>query len=277
VQRITTHVRLIHVQPRHVEIDRRLPPWARRSNPIIRRHLGLYWKTILPETGLLVRLALIQVVFLGLTLVAPFLFDLALPTITASILLFPFAIYLYGQSLFSIGMAASLSLADEVRGDTLNLLRVTPFSLEAILASKIAAAIWRQIENLGLLMIAAALLSLPLLISQYAVLFPLDDYPYISRVAMMLGLVVSLLRMAVEPFMVGAVGVLLGAVFPWRAWAVVSTTVLWGAYFLLLNLLRFVPMDWPLRFAVDFVLPLALPLFITWLCLRVTLAVLRRN
>ena len=63
------------------------------------------------------------------TLPLPFLFDLALPTITASILLFPVAIYMYIQLMLAIGYTTAVNVADEVRNDTFTLLRATPMSL----------------------------------------------------------------------------------------------------------------------------------------------------
>jgi hypothetical protein len=270
VERTSPDVRIVRaVEYRPVELDKRLPTWARRSNPIIRRQLGLYWKTILPETGFLVKIVLVQAGLIVATLPLPFLFDLALPTITASILLFPVAIYMYIQLMLAIGYTTAVNVADEVRNDTFTLLRATPMSLQAILASKIAAAIWRQVENLSLLIIAAALFSLPILISHYATLWPLDENPVLARTGMVLGLIVSLVRLLLEPFLIGALGVMAGAALRVRSSAVIATTIMAFFYFVLLNLLRFIPMPWPLQFIVEFVLPLALPLLLIWASLKV--------
>jgi hypothetical protein len=270
VERTSPDVRIVRaVEYRPVELDKRLPTWARRSNPIIRRQLGLYWKTILPETGFLVKIVLVQAGLIVATLPLPFLFDLALPTITASILLFPVAIYMYIQLMLAIGYTTSVNVADEVRNDTFTLLRATPMSLQAILASKIAAAIWRQVENLSLLIIAAALFSLPILISHYATLWPLDENPVLARLGMVLGLIVSLVRLLLEPFLIGALGVMAGAALRVRSSAVIATTIMAFFYFMLLNLLRIIPMPWPLQFIVEFVLPLGLPLLLIWASLKV--------
>ncbi|MBZ0282317.1 MAG: hypothetical protein K8L97_16365 [Anaerolineae bacterium] len=244
------------------EIDSHLPRWARRSNPIIRRHLGMYWKTILPETTFLKRAFVVQAALVLLSLPIPGLVELALPAITASVLLFPFAMYLYGHVLVLVGMAAARTIADELQNGTFQLLRVTPFNLESIIASKVAAAIWRQVEDLGLLLTAAVLMSMPLLISQYASIWPLDEQPLLARGAIIAGLAVSMLRLAVEPFMIGAIGVMMGAALHNRASAVISTLIASGFYFLLLNLLRFVPLDTPLRLVVEFIFPLVLPLLV---------------
>jgi hypothetical protein len=279
VDRTQTDISVIHLPEKfqNLELDHRLPRWARRSNPLIKRQLGLYWKTILPEVSVLARIVLVQIGLVALSLLWPFLFDLALPTITAALLLFPIALYLYGHILFSIGSAAALSMVDDLRKNTFELVRTTPFSLESILASKIAASIWRQLENVSLLMLAVSVLSMPLLISQYATLFPLDEYPLVARIAMALGLVVSLVRLAIEPFMMGALGVLAGTAFPVRTSAVISTAVLAGFYFLLINLIRFIPMAWPLRFVAEFVLPVMLPLVVIWASMKITEHMLTRN
>jgi hypothetical protein len=263
VERTTTETQLTRLLAiRQLDIDQRLPPWARRSNPIIRRHLGMYWKTILPETKFLRQAFIIQAALVLLTIPLPGLIDLSLPLITASILLFPFTVFLYAHVLVNICMTAARTMTDEFQNNTLNLLLVTPFHTQAIIASKVAAAIWRQVEDLGLLLTASVLMSMPLLISQYAMIWPFDEYPLLSRAAIVAGLAVSMLRLALEPFMIGVIGIMMGAAIRQRAGAVISTVFVSGFYFLLLNLLRFVPMDIGLRLFAEFVLPLALPLLI---------------
>jgi hypothetical protein len=260
-----------------IEIDRNLPAWARRSNPIIRRQLGMYWKTVLPEAGFVIRVLVLQIIFVVVTLPIPFLFNLAMPTITASLLLFPFALYIYGQALFSVGTNAVTAIVHEIRSDTFTLLRVTPLDLESIVASKIAASIWRQAENLSILIFAASLFSLPLLISQYATLWPMDSHPYISRVAMIIGLVVSLARLFLEPVMIATVGAMIGAAVPVRSTALLSTTFFGFFYFLLMNMSRVVQMSWPLHYLVEFVLPIAVPLLLTAGAFRLTVYFLQRD
>ncbi len=264
------------IQSSRVEIDNQLPVWARRSNPIIRRQLGPAWKTILPELRFLKRAVLVQVFLVILSLQWPFIFDLALPAITASILLFPFAVIMYGHALLSIGVAACDAMTDEYQNDTLNLLRVTPMKLETILASKIAASIWRQVEDLGLLLTAAAILSMPLLISQYATIWPLADNALLARTAMVLGLVTSLIRMVLEPFMIGAVGIMMGVALRKRASAVLGMITFGFFYFLFLNGLRMVPLAWPLRFVAEFALPLLMPTLTIWGALRLSRWIITR-
>lgn len=277
MERTSPDVRIIkEIEYRPIEVDKRLPPWARRTNPIIRRQLGMYWKTILPEVGFLVKAFIVQAILIALTIPLPFLFDIALPTITASVILFPFALYIYARLIVSIGTEAAAAMTAELHNDTLTLLRVTPMPLETILASKIAASIWRQVENLGLLIVAASLFSMPLLISLYASLWPLEEYPVLGRVGMVIGLAVALMRLALEPFLIGAIGIMAGAALRVRASAVVTTLLLTFFYFLLINLPRLIPMAWPVRFVVEFVLPVALPALLIWLCLKYTMRALNQ-
>ncbi len=268
-------IRMIHQT--YIEPDRGLPRWARRSNPIIRRQLGMYWKTILPEATFFFKAFLVQAIFVLLTLPIPFLLEMALPIITAAILLFPFAVFMYGHTLIAIGSAAARAVTDELQKDTLNLLRVTPFDLRAILASKVAASIWRQVEDLGLLLIAAALMSMPLLFWQYGWLLPIDVQPVLLRLAVILGLAVSILRLALEPFMIGMIGVAMGASLRNRASAIMATVITSFFYFLLLNLTRFIPMAWPFRFVIEFVLPLVAPLVVIYVMYRLADHMLTRG
>jgi hypothetical protein len=268
---------LTFLEQRKRDLDERLPEWARRSNPIVRRHLGIYWKTLLPEVRPLLTLYLVQVLLIALSYPFPLLFDLAMPMITASIILLPLAIYIYGRLLIAIGSSAAETIVDEQKKDTLTLMRVTPIPLRDILLSKMSASIWRQVEDIGLLLMAALAFSLPLLILQYASVWPLEAYPVVARGAMALGLAASLLRLLVEPVMVGAIGIMAGAVLPWRTWARASATALILFYFLLINLPRRIPMDWEMRGIIEIVLPLVLPVIIAWIAFRIAHHALTRD
>jgi hypothetical protein len=278
VERASVDVRLVtFLAYRKREVDKRLPEWARRSNPIVRRHLGIYWKTLLPEARPLLTFYAVQLALITLSYPLPFLFDLAMPMITASIILLPLAVMLYGRLLVTIGTASAEMMVDEQNKNTLTLLRTTPIPLADILLSKMAASIWRQVEDLGLLFTAALAFSLPLLILQYASYWPLDQYPVIARVAMGLGLGASLLRLLLEPLMVGAIGILAGVVLPWRNWARTGTAALTLFYFLLVNLPRRLDLGWEMRLVVEIVIPLVLPILITWVAFRLSHHLLTRD
>jgi hypothetical protein len=260
-----------------VELDRRLPRWARRSNPVVRRHLGLYWKTILPELGFLLRLYGFQAAIIGLSFPIPFVLDLLAPTITATVLLLPFAMVMYGQVLIGIGYQSALIMTAELQSDNLTLLRATPLTLRSILGSQIAAVIWRQVENLGLLMIAAALLTMPILITLYSQQWPLDAYPIESRLGMILGVGVAMLRLMLEPFMIGALGLACGIVFRQRSPAVLATFLFTLAYFLLINLPRTLALPPFPGYLVEFILPLLAPLVIIAVCFSLSSRLLERD
>jgi len=87
---------------------------------------------------------------------------------------------------------------------------------------------------------------------------------------MILSVAISVARLILEPFMIGAIGLLAGATMPTRTSAVIITAFIGILYFLALNLARLVPMDWPLHFVIDFVLPVVLPVIITWVGFRAT-------
>lgn len=252
------------------DIDSRLPQWARRTHPLVRRELGMAWRTMLPEIDFLKQAFIIQAILIALTIPFPFLIELALPTVTAAIILLPFALVVYARLLMVVGSGGARAMTHELQNDTLNVLRSTPFSLRDIVLTKAAAAMWRQVEDLGLLMLGVAVLSTPILISHYGTMWTLKDYPIITRAAIILGLGVSLVRMLLEPFMMAMLGVAMGTALRSRSAATTATLAFAVFYFLCINLARLIHMEWPLRYVVDFVLPLALPLAIMGLSFWLT-------
>jgi len=259
------------------EIDRDLPEWARRSNPIVRRHLGSYWKTLTPDMSEIGRVYLAQVGFILLTFLFPVLFTLLMPTVTVTLVLLPIGVVLYLQILYFVGAAAATSVVKEQRNETLDLLLIIPRPTLHVLYSKVAAAIWRHTENLSLVLVGTALASLPLLIIQYDIYFSLNTNPILMRLAMMMALGAAIIRILLEPIMVGSIGVLMGAALPSRIPAIVSTTIFTASYFLLINLARFLPLDPIGRIFVEIVLPLALPPVITVIAFRAAAFLLVRD
>jgi hypothetical protein len=259
------------------EIDRDLPEWARRSNPIVRRHLGSYWKTLTPDLGAIVRVFLVQVGFVLITFIFPLLFTLLMPTVTVTLVLLPVGFVMYSQILYYVGAAAAVSVVKERRNDTLDLLLIIPRPVSQVLYSKVAASIWRHTENLTLILVGTALASLPLLIIQYDIYFSLNDHPVLMRFGMLAALGSAILRLLLEPIMMGALGVLMGAAIPARVPAIVSTTVIGAAYFLMINLARFTPLDNAGRILIEIVLPLGLPILITLISFRLAAHLLTRD
>lgn len=259
------------------EIDTNLPKWARRTNPIVRRDLGSYWKTLTPDMGLVLRIYLIQVGLIILSFPFPLLFVLLMPTVTVTLVLLPIGLVVYGQILYRIGTAAAASVVKEHRNGTRDLLLIIPHSARETLLSKIAASIWRQTENLSLVIVGTALASLPLLIIQYDMFLSVNDNPILMRFGLTFALGMSILRVMIEPVMVGALGVLIGAAIPSRISAMVTTIIITAAYFLLINLVRFAPIDEVGRLVVEIVFPILFPVIITYFSVRVATTLLTRD
>ncbi len=271
MQRTASERRFVQMIERSAEdMDHRLPVWARRSHPLVRRQLGRHWRTLLPEVRFLWQAFLVQAALILLTLPLPFLVQVTLPAITASVLLFPFAILAYAHVLVGIGATAVTAMTSEVQNSTLDLVRSTPYDLGTILKTKVAAAVWRHVEDLGLLLTGAALLSLPLLMSHYGILWSFDQHPFLTRTAVILGLAVSIIRLILEPFMIGMLGLMLGMGLRVRSTGVLAVISTGLFYFLFINLPRLIQMDWPLRFVLEFILPIAAPLTIAWIAYRLT-------
>lgn len=261
----------------HSRIDMELPPWARRSHPVVRRELGIYWKTLPLEIGLWARLLAAQAGLVILAIPFPILYSFVMPVVTVSILLMPIAFFVYGQLLLSVILLSASSILDERHNNTLALILVTPMTLESVLYSKLAAAVWRQLDNLGLIMLCHVLLGLPLLVLQNAGNYSQDGNNGLTALAIILALVVNLIRLFIEPMMVGALGLLLGASTSPRIIAVIGASGLTGMYFLLINLPRLIALPIPVRLIVEIVLPLILPVLIGLGALAATARILRSD
>lgn len=267
----------LHLFREPATMDVTLPDWARRSNPVVRRHLGIYAKTIPPQVRPLVQLFLVQAGAILLTIPLPFIFNVTLPLITVSILILPIAVYFYGQVLASLGADAAMTMVSELSNNTFTLLQTTPIGLPQILLGKISASIWRRIDDLALLLLVVTIFSFPPVVLEYANLWPPDKFPVVSHLAMIIVIGASIARIALEPFMVAAIGVVVGTAVPVRSAAITTTLVIVGFYYLILNLLRLLHLPLVLRVLVEGVLPVALPLLITALALRLAMYLLSRD
>ena len=263
-ERVYAQVMMIDPQ----RLDRHLPYWARRAHPVVRRQLGIFWRAITPDLLVPARLYAFQVAFVVITFVIPGLFNLLLPVVTVPVVLLPAVLYFYIESLVRIGAEAAASVSDSRKDGRMELLRTTPLTLRDILSAHGAAAIWRQIEMLEVLLIGAALLSLPLVILQHVNLYPPLVYPVAVRLLMITGFAASLLRVLVEPVMIASIGVLMGATISTRIPAMLATAALGLAYVILINLPRLLLLDPIARFVLEMVLPLVMPIVISYLTLR---------
>lgn len=245
------------------QIDRNLPAWARRSNPIVRRHLGGFLAAPLPQVDVLLRLVAWQAVVILASFPLPGLLELVALVGLVSLIALPVTLSLYGGALFVIGRVTAEAILKERESGALDTLRTTPLTLQSILLSKIAAGLWTQAINLDTIILSAAVFSLPAITIQHATLFDPSKYPVESRVLIIVGLVVSVLRLVLEPFMVGALGVLVGSIARMRIAAAAWTGLLAGAYFILINVARLGNLDWTTRLIVESALPLILPVIIS--------------
>ena len=110
-----------------------------------------------------------------------------MPTVTVTLVLLPVGLVLYAQILYGIGAAAATSVVKERSNATLDLLLIIPHTTLHTLFSKVAAAIWRQTENLSLIIMGTALASLPLMIIQYDIYLSFSAHPVLMRFGLMLG------------------------------------------------------------------------------------------
>lgn len=268
---------LARMTRRAQELDPSLPGWARRSNPIVRRQLGIYWKTLPLDLGQWLRVLAIEAVLVLVAAALPAFYSIIMPVVTVSILLVPLVFALYAQVLGNIAFQAAEAVYDELHNGTLPLLLVTPFPRRHILYSKIAAAIWRQVDNLSLVIIGHVLLSLPVLILQYASLYADEQPALLTSVAIILALGAGLLRLLIEPVLVAAIGALVGAVTSPRIVVRIVTVALCAAYFMFINIPRLLDLSFGARLLVETALPLALPALLVWLALVLATHLLQRD
>jgi len=226
-----------------IEVDERspmdtLPYWARATNPIVRRHLGLYWRTLPPEIEPILYIVGGWVVALLIGIILPFITDLATMLIVVSVMVIPLAMFFYVRALFSIAANSAVAMSDEMRNKTMHLLMSTPMSLDQILLGKVAASIWRKMDDLILIVQVGAFFGPPLIIMHYAGLFPLYESGVIGYPLIIGMCIVSLVRLILEPVMFGMIGVGIGTFVPYRSTAMMSSVALVGFYFLLIYMVN---------------------------------------
>ena len=278
--------------PEPIEVERSamqsLPHWARATNPIVRRHLGLYWRTLPPEFEPILYISGFWVVLLLAGIVFPFLTDLATTVIVVSVLVIPVGAIFYVRALISIAGNSAAVMADELRNNTMLLLMSTPMSLDQIFLGKVASAIWRKMEDLVLIVQAAAVFGPPLIIMHYAGLFPLRESGLASYILIVAMTVTTLLRLVLEPLMFGMVGVGIGAFVPIRSIAITASVAWVGFYLLLINMLQQLNLrlleaalaaenGLAAAFLLSAVVELALPLALPYALIRLVSALLSRQ
>jgi hypothetical protein len=258
-------------------MDPRLPIWARRSNPIVRRQLGIYWKTLPLEIAFWLKVLTGEGALMLLAVPLPFLYSLIMPVVTVSVILVPLLFLVYAQVLYGVLSESVESIMMERQGNTLALLMVTPLPFSHILFSKISAAIWRQLDNLSLVIAGHVFLSLPIIVLQFASQFRLQEDNLLMSGLIIVALISFFARLLIEPVMVGALGVLFGSMVSPRILAIIVGAAISGSYFLFLNLPRMMQIPLGVRVLIEFGLPLVLPVLITWLSLLLATYVLRKD
>lgn len=279
--------RLTPVEPA-VEL---LPYWTRATNPIVRRHLGLYWRTLPPQVRPLLKVFAVWSAVLLIGSLLQNILYVTLLVVIVSVVVLPIATLVYGHILLSIAMTAADTMQAEQRNDTLHLLMATPMSLEQILLGKVAAAIWKRMEDWILITWVVVIAAPPLLFSMYMPLWDVPGHPLVLPVAVIGATAVALLRLVLEPLMVGMIAVYIGAVVPYRSTAISVSVAVSLAYFTLMWLVTQLPIihgttlrdgtliapNYFLVVLFDLILPILLPALITWGMLRLTVRTLRQD
>ncbi|MFW5748335.1 MAG: hypothetical protein ACOCYT_01845 [Chloroflexota bacterium] len=251
--------RLVNEVP---DIDSQLPPWAQRTNPIVRRQLGPHWRMHPPELGPILWWFGIQAVLVLLTVHVPLLFVPVIIVLMISLFGMPVLLFHYARELINLSVDATTSMAREYQQDTLPILRATPFTTREIIMSKVAASVWRRMDIVGLTAAFTLTLGIPIILVNYLNWYSPAEMLYVAQGMTLITLAASLIRVPLELFMTAAVGVMMGATVRQRSNALIATLGLLFFYFLLINLVRLLPMSWPVQLFVDAVLPVVLPLVI---------------
>jgi hypothetical protein len=246
---------------RHLVIDQNLPTWARRSNPIVKRELGQYWKRLFPNLSLVARVIGVQALLI-LLLPVGFLMTITLPIAVVSVMVIPVAAFLYGRTVVGVISTAAGAMVGAQNNYTLDLLRVSLVPLDHILLGKVAASLWRQMDDIDLILLAAMIGGVPMLTVYYFAPLGVEEVTLGVRVLALLGVAVLPARVLLEPFMLGAVAVAMGTVSSTRAGAVVTVTAL-GVFYYAITLLPYAArLPNGMMLLVTVVLPILLPTLI---------------
>jgi ABC-type Na+ efflux pump permease subunit len=250
-------------------MDTHLPPWARRSNPVIRYELGQFWKCLLPDFGLLARLLGVQA-GLMLVLPVPVIMTLTLPIAMLTVVTVPVLGFIYITVLVAVVFHTATAVAQDRERNMLDLLRVSPLPLTHITLGKVAAAMWRTIEALNIVLIGAVIFSLPVLVIVHLGSDMTAGYQLPQRVLAMLAVIALPLRLLLEPFFFAAMALVAGLLLPTRAAAVTVTLAVMVFYYVGVSVPLLANLTWAGRLLAEVVVPLALPVLGTVVCIWVT-------
>lgn len=257
------------------DTQQRLPYWARSTNPIVRRHLGLYWRTVPPEIEPFTTIFMVWTVVMLIGVLIPGLFSLIMISFLASIMILPFALMYYAYVLLGISVEAAKSMQQEFANDTFELLQATPMSLSQIFLGKVAAAMWRRMDDL--IMIAQLVFAFcpPLLFTIYVALGTGVGFGgIVPPLLTLLGMLVILYRIFVEPLMIGVISVFIGIVVPGHGRSISAAVVIGSFYYILMTLVSVLPSVRGLNTTRDFIAPNASLIFLTDFILPVILPII---
>ncbi len=281
-------------EPRFTEYinnQERLPYWARSTNPIVRRHLGLYWRTIPPEFTPFVIIFFVWAVLLLIGMLFPPFFSITMITYLASIMIIPLSMLLYGHVLLTIAIDSSRAMQQEFANNTFQLLQATPMTLPQILLGKVAAAMWRRMDDLVMIAQLALAFTPPIAFTIYADFFPRSTHTIAAApILTLIAALVVIARIFLEPIMIGVVSVFIGVVVPGKGRSISAAVVIGVFYFLLINLLSRLPsvrgFDSPegaipangiLVILTDFVIPVLVPILVIFGVLKLAEIMLQQD
>jgi hypothetical protein len=247
---------------RDFEVDRNLPPWARRTHPVVRRHLGTFWRVMPLQPDIMLRWYLIFSLAVMSTLLAPFMYTVVLPLCLIGLALLPFSLIYYARTLYELASDASRSMVREIEGKTLDLLLTSPMTAREVLSSKIAATLWRQSDPMTTLLQIVMFSQLPTHMLIYINAFPPSDYPYAMQFLTVIVFGASLLRIPLEMFMVSSIGHYIGTTTRGRSTAAAQTLAIIVVYFISVNMFRLTHLPPLADLIVNAVIPVAAPLLI---------------
>jgi hypothetical protein len=214
------------------------------------------------------RIILIQ---MALVLILPMelLMTFTLPIAVLSVMLAPVIMFLYARVILTAIYAAAGAIVHAHTNYTLDLLRVSTLPLDHIVLGKIAASIWRRMDDLDLILMGLSLLSMPFLSIYYMGSVKPEDITLLHRMAVVVGMAILPIRVMIEPFMLSAISIAAGSMLPTRAATVISTLSFAIFYYLLLTLAFFAfrGMGWALLFGA--LLPLSLPIMVAYMGVKV--------
>ncbi|GAB5493840.1 MAG: hypothetical protein Phog2KO_40550 [Phototrophicaceae bacterium] len=260
----------------YIDTQERLPYWARSTNPIVRRHLGLYWRTVPPEIQPFIWIFMTWAGLMLLGFLIPPFFSLTMISFLAAIMIIPFAMALYAHVLVSVAVSSSDAMQQEFSNNTFQLLQATPMSLSQIFLGKVAASMWKRMDDIVMIAQLALAFSPPMFYAMYAQLWlnnPNENL--IVPILTLIAGIVTVLRIFLEPIMIGVVSVFIGMVVPGKGRSISAAVVVGSFYFLLINLLSRLPavrgFDTPegpvpangtLVILTDLVLPVLIPIVV---------------